>query len=149
MKIKDLKESDLLYKDIESRIDSIKTKKNTYTILYRTSKVVVFVAGALITILTGWKMYNDSKFNADNYVLVISSCVTLLAAIEGLFAFKEKGKSYDFFLFDLRRLRDRICFDYIKSPDFYNQNKDKHFEDYQKILESQKAIIENSDTDEE
>lgn len=149
MKIKDLKDSDLFYQDLELRIDSIKSKKNKYIILYRATKIIVFVAGVLITILTGWKMYNNDKFDPDNYVLVISSCVTFLAAIEGLFSFKDKGKSYDFLLFDLRRLRDRICFDYLKGADVYIMNKDRHFEEYQKILETQKSIIENSDIGEQ
>lgn len=149
MKIKALKENDIFYKDLESRIDSIKAKKNKYTILYKTTKIIVFMAGASITILTGWKMYCDCKFNVENAVLVISSGVTLLAALEGLFAFKEKGQGYDIFLFDLRRLRDRICYEYMKSPILYQRNRDKHFDDYQKILESQKAIIENSNAGED
>ena len=149
MKIKELKQSDFLYQDIESRIDSIKKKKNVYIILYRITKVIVFVAGALITILIGWKMTGGCKFNPDNSVLIISACIAVFSAVEGLFNFKDKGKSYDVFLFDLRRLRDKICFDYVKDPNLYEKNKDDHFREYQEILKSQKSIIENSDSGEE
>lgn len=149
MKNEKLKQTDDLYRDIEARIDSIKNKKNVYLILFRATKVIVFIAGAMITILTGLKIAASCKFEPDNYVLVISACITLLAALEGLFGFKDKGRSYDVFLFELRRLRDRICYDYMKSPELYEQNKDKHFEKYQEILEAQKAIIENSDSGEE
>ena len=146
MKIKDLKEQDLLYRDLESRIDSIKSKQRLYNILHKTTRIVVFFAGAAITILTGWRITNvRCNFNPDNAVLIISTCITLLAALEGLFAFKDKGKSYDIFLFELRRLRDRICFDYINNPDIYKKNRENHFNEFQKILESQKAIIEISD----
>jgi hypothetical protein len=151
MKIQQLKESDLLYQDIEKRIDSIKQKKNLYLSLFRTTKIIVFIAGATITILTGWEITSEtkSKFNPDNYILVISACITLLAAIEGLFNFRDKGKSYDVLLFELRRLRDQICFDYIVSAYSYEKNKKIHFDKFQSILESQKSIIENSEGEDE
>lgn len=149
MKIKELKENDFLYQDIDSRIESIKRKKNLYIVLYRITKIIVFLAGASITILTGWKMATECKINTNNYILVISAFITVSAAIEGLFNFKDKGKSYDVFLFDLRRLRDKICFDYVKNPNLYENNKDEHFKEYQAILLSQKSIIENSDSGEE
>jgi hypothetical protein len=136
MKIQQLKESDLLYQDIEKRIDSIKQKKNLYLSLFRTTKIIVFIAGATITILTGWEITSEtkSKFNPDNYILVISACITLLAAIEGLFNFRDKGK---------------ICFDYIVSAYSYEKNKKIHFDKFQSILESQKSIIENSEGEDE
>ena len=144
MKIEELKPNDLLYKDIESRIKKIRKKKNKYIFLHRTTKVIVFLAGASITILTGWKMADGSKFNPDNYILVISASIAVFAAVEGLFNFKDKGKSYDVFLFNLRMLRDKIFFDYIKNPDLYKEHKDAHFKEYQKTLQSQKSIIEDS-----
>lgn len=152
MKIDQLKETDFLYKDIEERIDHIKGKKNKYIILFRITKIIVFIAGAMITILTGWKIANESEPNPkdyNNYILVISAGITLLAAIEGLFNFRDKGKSYDVLLFELRRLRDRICFDYVNDPNVYEQNKSKYFLEYQAILNSQRSIIENSDNGEE
>jgi len=149
MKIKAMKETDALYQDIEQRIDSIKAKKRIYTTFYRLTKVIVFMAGAAITILTGLKIEGRLAFPAENYVLVISACVTLLAAIEGLFRFKDKGRNYDVFLFDLRRLRDRMCFDYMKDKMLYEHNRDHHFLKYQEILEIQKLIIENSEGEED
>ncbi len=149
MKIDEVKINDLLYHDIKSRIDNIRTKKNRYIVLHRATKVIVFLAGASITILTGWKMTEGSKFDPDNYILVISACIAIFAAVDGLFNFKDKGKSYDFFLFELRRLRDKICYDYSKNPDLYKENKDVHFNKYQEILQSQKSIIENSDSGDE
>lgn len=149
MKIPVLKETDVLYRDIEQRIDSIKAKKRVYTVFYRLTKVIVFMAGAAITILTGLNIEGRLDFPTENYVLVISAGVTLLAAIEGLFRFKDKGRSYDVFLFDLRRLRDRMCFDYLKDKAFYEQNREMHFLKYQEILEIQKLIIENSEGEED
>lgn len=142
MKIKTLKETDALYADIETRIDGIKAKKNLYTLFFRFSKIAIFAGGALITIFTGWKDGALSDTDLRNRVLIISASISMLAALEGLFALREKGKSYDVLLFDLRRLRDRICYDYIKSPEVYANNRDLHFQKYQEILESQKAIIE-------
>lgn len=145
MKIPELNDKDLLYRDIESRIDSIKNKKRLYTLWYRTSKVVTFIAGSSITILTGWKIKGGGKPDTDNFVLIISASVALLAALEGLFNFRDKGRSYDVLLFDLRRLRDRICYDYMKGSELYESNRDSHFEEFQKILQAQKTIIENYD----
>ncbi|ACU60991.1 SLATT domain-containing protein [Chitinophaga pinensis] len=145
MKIPELIDKDLLYREIELRIDSIKSKKRVYTVLYRTSKVFTFIAGASITVLTGWKISGGGKADNDNFILVISATIALLAALEGLFNFRDKGRSYDALLFDLRRLRDRICYDFIKGPALYEENKDAHFEEYQKILQAQKSIIENYD----
>ncbi|MBP9792881.1 MAG: hypothetical protein KBC56_02665 [Flavobacterium sp.] len=145
MKITELIESDLLYRDIEIRIENIKRKKNMYLILFRSSKVITFSAGAMITILTGLNITDNTiTYNPGNFILIISASITLLAAIEGLFDFKDKGKNNDIILFDLRRLRDRICFDFVKGPEIYNEQKQKHFEDYQKILESQKSYLESS-----
>ncbi|WP_281231423.1 DUF4231 domain-containing protein [Flavobacterium gelatinilyticum] len=142
MKIEQLNK-DILYSDIENRIDSIKAKKNINITLFRTTRVVVFIAGAVITILTGWK--NDLPFDSENCILIISASISVLAAMEGLFSFKEKGKSNNLLLFELRRLRDRICFDFIKG--IYEETKEAHFLKYQEILEAQKALIENSDND--
>ena len=138
--------NDLLYKGIESEIDHIRTKKTKYIVLHRTTKVIIFLAAGSITILTGWKMTDGSTFRADNYILVISACIAALAGVDGLFNFKDKGKSYDVFLFKLRRLRDKICFEYTSSPRLYHEKKDAHFKEYQEILESQRSIIENSYT---
>lgn len=149
MKIPELNGKDLLYSDIELRIDSIKNKKRLYTVLHRTSKVFTFIAGASITILTGWKIKGGGQPGNDNVILIISAIIALLAAIEGLFNFRDKGKNYDALLFDLRRLRDRICYDFMKGPEIYEQNKDLHFDEYQKILQAQKLIIENNDGGEE
>lgn len=149
MKIPELNGKDLLYSDLELRIDSIQGKKRVYTVLFRTSKVLTFIAGASITILTGWKIKGGGQPGNDNVILIISASIALLAAVEGLFNFRDKGKSYDALLFDLRRLRDRICYDFMKGPEIYEQNKDGHFDEYQKILQAQKSIIENNDGGEE
>ncbi len=51
-------------------------------------------------------------------------------------------------LYKLRRLRDGICFDYSKNWDMYNWKRDEYFKEYQKLLEVQKLMIENSDKEE-
>lgn len=154
MKIPALKD-DLLYNDVEEVISRIKRKKNTYLIAYRLTKAVVFLLGASITVVTGWKAAGEPDTSvltkisaqANNYILVVSAAISLLAALEGLFNFKDKGKSYDILLFELRRLRDRICFDFITDPKEYEENKNTRFKEYQMILQSQKSIIESADDD--
>lgn len=145
MKCKELTQTDLLYKDIESSISSIRAKQRRYNSFYLATKVLIFTAGALITITTGWQLELCETFNHNNLVLVLSTGVALLTSLEGLFHFKDKGKSYDILLFELRRLRDRICFDFTNNLENYHENKRKHFEAYQLILESQRSIIESAD----
>lgn len=85
MKIVQLKEHDILYRDIESRIDSIKNKRNKYLVSHKFFRGLVFLAGAIITILTGWKGVLFPQLNTDNTILLISSSITLIAAYDGLF----------------------------------------------------------------
>jgi hypothetical protein len=141
MKIKELKESDPLYSDLEDRIDAIKRKKKMYLTFYHVSQLITFIAGGLLTILTALAKLNETKIYQE-HVLYISTGITILAAIAGLFSLKEKAMSYDIFLHNLRLLRNEICFDYIEG--LYSQNKTKHFLKFQKILNTKSEIIENS-----
>lgn len=138
---------DIVYKDIEAMIDKIKAKKNRYLFLYRATKILVFVSGAIITILTGSKDTLKICPNNSQIVHIISVCITLFTAIESLFSFRDKGKGNNMLLYELRRLRDRICFDYSKNRDMYNLKRDEYFEEYQKLLEAQKLMIENADNE--
>ncbi len=154
MENKILKSSDILYQDILSKIDGLKKKKNIYNILYRSTKVVVILIGASITTVSGWQIAGSGSFTIfsftpENYILLSSAILTVLAAFEGLFNFRDKGKSYDLFLFELRRLRDKISFDYMKGTEIYEKNKESNFQNFQTIMASQKTIIEDSFSDDE
>lgn len=153
MKNKDLKGVDILYAEVEYTIDKMKQKQVTYATLYRVSKILTFVAGALITVIVGWDKGAGAQHELDFYfftinsvnaILIISAGISLLAAFEGLLNFKDKSMSYDFILFDMRRLRDRICFDYVNNKALYNSSKAKYFSDFHQILESQKSLIKDS-----
>lgn len=141
---------DIVYQDVEKMIDRIKTKKNRYLILYRTTRVLIFILGAMITIFSGTKskLIEIYCFNPEHYILVLSISITVFTAIESLFGFRDKGKGNNMLLYELRRLRDRICFDYSKNRDIYNWKRDEYFKEYQKLLEAQKLMIENSDNEE-
>ena len=141
---------DIVYQDVEKMIDRIKSKKNRYLILYRTTRVLIFILGAMISILSGTKskLIEIYCFNPEHFILVISISITMFTAIESLFGFRDKGKGNNMLLYELRRLRDRICFDYSKNSDIYNWKRDEYFKEYQKLLEAQKLMIENSDNEE-
>lgn len=51
MKNKTLFEPDILYKDIEDRIEHIKAKKNLNFTFYRCIRMLVFLGGAGVTVL--------------------------------------------------------------------------------------------------
>jgi len=104
----------------------------------------------MISILSGTKskLIEIYCFNPEHFILVISISITMFTAIESLFGFRDKGKGNNMLLYELRRLRDRICFDYSKNSDIYNWKRDEYFKEYQKLLEAQKLMIENSDNEE-
>ncbi len=147
MQINELKKTDLLYADIERRIDRIHRKKNLYVNIHKFTKVTIFCSGVVITILTGWafniRYFGPYNFNPNSTVLVTSVMITLLAALEAVFSFKDKAMSYDLFLYDLRKIRDKIAYDFDRG-NYDSERKDKHFDAFQRILESKKGIIEGS-----
>lgn len=150
-------QKDILYSDIEERIKSFKSKKSRYLFFYRLTRLAVFLGGGLITVITGWQLAKDNASatcfldnlakdeNSKNIILLISASISLLTAVEGLFNFREKGKGNDVLLFNLRRLRDQICF--AQSQNQYDKRKAEFFLEYQKIIEAQRILIENSDDD--
>ena len=140
MKNEDLKNTNTLYKALESLIARIKQKKNRYVNGYMATKAIIFIGGATITILTGWQ---GSNGDVSNYILIISTVITLLAALEGLFNLKDKAKNYDLLLFDLRRLRDRMVFENHANNGLTENNK-KYFEEYTEIIQAKKDMIESS-----
>ncbi|MBO9702970.1 MAG: DUF4231 domain-containing protein [Sporocytophaga sp.] len=148
MKIKELNE-DLIYKSVQLWIDKIRNKKRRYAAFYKVSRVLTFFGSASITIIVGWKKPEELEMSSANLILLISAFIAFTAAIEGLFDLKDKAKSYDVFLFELRRLRDRMSYDYSKDQKLYEQNKDQYFSKYEGILNAQKMIIENSYESEE
>lgn len=144
MKNSELKQKDRLYIDVDFQIDKIKSKKNRYVITYRFSQILVFVLGAVITIIAGWSNANNLPFDSKNGILIISSSVTVMVAIQGLFDLKDKAWSYDILTYELRKLRSRMAFDFHKDPEQYKKSYEEYFVEFQRILESQKGIIENS-----
>ena len=104
-------------------------------------------SGAKIIVLTRSEGMPKMVIHTEHIVLIISVCITLFTAIESLFGFRDKGKGNSMLLYELRRLRDRICFDYSKNKDMYMWKRDEYFKEYQKLLEAQKLMIENSDNE--
>jgi hypothetical protein len=135
-------ENDDLYQEIEERIDAIKSKKNAYTLCYRTARILTFLAGAAITILVGWQGKPEDETGFKNWVLGISTLITFIASIEGLFYLREKAMDYDVFLFELRKHRNKICYDFKKG--IYDETKDTHFKEFIVTTATQKEIIEQS-----
>lgn len=148
MKTKELKE-DLIYKNVQMWIDKTRNKKQRYAAFYKVSRVLTFFGSASITIIVGWKKPEDLEMSSANLILFISAFIAFTTSIEGLFDLKDKAKSYDVLLFELRRLRDQMSYDYSKDVQVYQQKKDEYFSKYEGILNAQKMIIENSYESEE
>ncbi|MCR9172905.1 MAG: SLATT domain-containing protein [bacterium] len=151
MKSEDLeKQNDLLYRDVDRHIKYVKDKMLKHRWRYRVSKLAIFFFGALITLLTGWQVLDGCAdiencfFAQENIVLFLSTSISLIVTIEGFFSFRDKAVAYRIFLFELRRLRDKITYEYDKSPEAYYEKRDEFFAEYDKILENQRTIIEES-----
>ncbi len=146
MKKEELEETDILYADLEKRLDSMKGKRRKYVLFHKLNKVIMIGAGAAITVITGWN-FDDCciwlyGLTPNNIVLVTSALITLLAAMEGLFNFKDKAMLYEVLVFDLRKLRNDIVYDADKG--LYPGNRDEYYVRYKDILESKKDVIEES-----
>ncbi|MCE7991084.1 MAG: SLATT domain-containing protein [Roseivirga sp.] len=140
---------DDVYMALEEYIDKIRRKKRRYGRSYKAAKILVFLAGGLITVFTGWK-HQDGDIRAySNVILVISATIALITALEGLFSLRVKAESYDLLLFRLRRLRERMYNQYQKDAEVYAELLPACFKEYQEILEEQKAIIAASYGDED
>lgn len=144
MKSPELEVNDKLYIDVDLRINKIKGKKKLYVLTYRFLKVSIFIAGAVISVIVGWKQISDLPINTDNWILTISVGITLLVAIESLFDLKDKAWSYDVLTFELRKLRSQMAFDFYKDAELFKSKKEEYFKKLEAVLESQKSIIENS-----
>jgi hypothetical protein len=153
MKSPELKKNDRLYAHLELQIDRIKRKKHVYSWIYRGSQILIFILGAVITILAGWSeksiiTYWSGKFDlsirSNDFILLASTSVTLLVAIQGLFDLKDKAASYDVLLFELRKIRSKMAYDFYRDPGLYYSKRNEYFNEFQVIADSQKLIIENS-----
>jgi len=140
MKVEDI-EKDFVYAAVIQMIKKVKKKKDLYVLCYTSLKILVFIGGTLITVLTGWKGGPSDKV-FTNYVLITSASIALITLVEGLFNLKDKAMGYDLQLYDFRRLRDRIIFSFNQGN--YDQDKEKYFFIFEKILESKKEMIESS-----
>jgi hypothetical protein len=144
---------DGLYKELAHYIDKIKRKKGSYTYWKNSTRMILLLLGACITLIAGWNITMNDKISLmvstwdiseGHMTLILSTIITLITAIEALFKFSEKATTYGVMLFELRNLRRKICYDFEKDPALYLANKDAHFNDYQEILKSQKELIEES-----
>ena len=145
---------DGLSEEIDQQIAKIKHKKNRYTLWKNITRLVLLVLGAEITLVSGWSEGSDDSISffgvqgmdisEGHLILILSTIITLITAVEALFKFSDKSTTYGIMLFELRNLKRDICFDFERDPAQYQQNKVDHFNRYQEILKSQKELIEES-----
>lgn len=133
----------ILYREIEEAILRIKKKKKRYVFFHKVIKILLLIAGGAITVLTGWKFAPTQSID-PNVILLLSSAITIVAAIESLFDTRDKAMGYTVLLFELRKLRDTLCFNYEMSKDQFDKEIANYQKAYEDILASQKTIIENS-----
>src|SRR5690606_14802519 len=103
-----------------------------------------FIAGAAITIIVGWFRKEGHVATSKDFVLVLSAVISLFAALSGLFDLKDKASSYDILTYELRQLRSKMAFAFHIDPPAYPGKKEGFFNEFQRIMASQKSIIENS-----
>lgn len=142
--------TDNVYKDLEAHIAKIQRKKRRFARSYRISKMITFLFGGAITVLTGWQI--DTGENPPilaNLVLIFGASVAIIAGADGVFSWKQKAESYDLLLFELRRLNDRMLRQFDRAPDEYRDQLESHFLEYQKVIEAQKGIIIASYSDDD
>lgn len=146
-------EDDGLFDELQKQIFFILHKKQRYTLWKNVTRLTLLILSALITIISGWDATQSDKiseaiigseFTQDHMVLIMSTMVTLITAVEALFKYTDKSNTYTLMMYEFRSLERRMCYDYEKDPELYLANKDGYFQEYQEILRSQKDLIDDS-----
>jgi hypothetical protein len=146
-------QDDGLYDEIQGQIFKILHKRQRYTLWKNVTRITLLILAALITLISGWDATSDDKmavaisqFNLTegHIILILSTLVTFITAMEALFRYSDKSTTYGVMLFDFRTLRRKMCYDFEKDPNLYAESKDNYFKEYQEILASQKDLIEES-----
>ncbi|MFT5819252.1 MAG: hypothetical protein ACI8ZM_000475 [Crocinitomix sp.] len=149
MKIPD----DGLYQEIKNQIMFIFRKKERFTRWKNISRISLLVLSALITLVSGWDatQTDEISMSISNFhlseghvILILSTFVTFLTAIEAFFKYSDKASTYGLMHFEFRSLQRKMSYDFEKDPELYKTNKDEYFKTYQDILSSQKDLIDNS-----
>ncbi|MDG1334338.1 MAG: hypothetical protein P8P74_18535 [Crocinitomicaceae bacterium] len=117
------------------------------------TRVVLLIASALITLISGWDatqtdrvstVISRSEFTDVHMVLILSTFVTFVTAMEAFFKYTDKSNTYTLMTYEFRSLKRRMCYDFEKDLELYAANKDDYFKEYQEILRSQKDLIDDS-----
>ena len=146
-------EEDGLFQEIQSQIIFIFQKKERYTHWKNFSRISLLSLSAIITLVAGWDATQTDKIsitisNFDmsegHVILILSTLVTFLTAIEAFFKYSEKASTYGLMHFEFRTLQRKMCYDFEKDPELFEDSKDNYFKTYQDILSSQKELIDNS-----
>jgi hypothetical protein len=146
-------EEDGLYQEIQSQIAFIFHKKERFTHWKNFSRISLLVLSAIITLVSGWDATQTDKVSVavssfhlseGHVILILSTLVTFLTAIEAFFRYSDKASTYGLMHFEFRTLQRKMCYDFEKDPNIFNESKDQYFASYQEILSSQKDLIDNS-----
>lgn len=146
-------EEDGLYQEIQSQIKFIYLKKQRYTNWKNFSRVSLLVLSAIITLVSGWDATQSDKVSVaisnfhlseGHVILILSTLVTFLTAIEAFFKYSDKASTYGLMHFEFRTLQRKMCYDFEKDEELFTNSKDDYFKNYQEILSSQKDLIDNS-----
>ncbi|MDX2359972.1 MAG: SLATT domain-containing protein [Crocinitomicaceae bacterium] len=148
-------EEDGLYQEIQSQIAFIFRKKERYTRWKNFARISLLVLSAIITLVAGWDATQSdpvsvsvSSFHLSegHVILILSTLVTFLTAIEAFFKYSDKASTYGLMHFEFRTLQRKMCYDFEKDAELFTNSKDEYFKTYQDILSSQKELIDNSDS---
>ena len=146
-------EEDGLYQEIEGQIKFIFFKKERFTRWKNFSRISLLLLSAIITLVSGWDATQSDKVSVavsnfhlseGHVILILSTLLTFLTAIEAFFKYSDKATTYGLMHFEFRTLQRKMCYDYEKSVELYAEKKDEYFATYQEILSSQKDLIDNS-----
>jgi hypothetical protein len=148
-------EEDGLYQEIEGQIRFIFHKKERFTKWKNFSRVSLLLLSAIITLVSGWDATQTDQVSVavssfhlseGHVILILSTMLTFLTAIEAFFKYSDKASTYGLMHFEFRTLQRKMCYDFEKDADLFTSSKDEYFKTYQEILSSQKDLIDNSNS---
>jgi len=149
----DCPKEDGLFREITLQVLFLLQKKHRYTYWKNSTRIILLVLSAIITLVSGWDATQTDKIsmtisNFDlsegHVILILSTLVTLITAVEAFFRYTDKANTYSLMHFEFRALQRRMCYDFEKDPELYKASKDEYFKQYQDILSSQRDLFEDS-----
>ncbi len=108
--MKDESINDILYIEIQLKIDKCNAKAKLFGWMFYGTKILLIVFAALITLLTAYKEIEKGEYTT--IILWLGSLTTILTSIDTLYQTDAKRNAYKTMLYEFRILRTDFVYQF-------------------------------------